>query len=213
MNFLELQNEVILNRFTQQRRPSVKSWINFGYAQIWDYFDWPFKRVSGANLAIVSGDATPTMPADFGRATRLYDERGEEIPYIRPNEWEFEQFPVPPSSGRVSRFTIVNGAIELAPTPSLTTTYRLSYKRRLSHVDAGLGVVGGIMAQDTDQPIWDAEWDYLLVLETQMLGMQLLSDPTALALQPARDSALARMKSALLEDIDEQAEIWGVTRY
>lgn len=211
MDFKEFQDEVISTRFDESDRDHIKRWLNLRYQWIWNQADWSFKRPPKANLAVSS--ATPTMPADFAKALRVYDDQGNELVYVDQNEWEFYSLQPGSTPNRASAYTVIDRQLYLYPTPT-SATYKLAYKRRLSHVDATLGVVGGIMIEDTDQPLWPAEHDFVLVLEAVMLGQQLRNDPTWTMLVPARDEALDGMKSDLVWQVEEQVgEQWGASTY
>lgn len=43
MTFKQLQDDVLLNKFDESMRPSVKNWINYRYGRVWASEDWTFK--------------------------------------------------------------------------------------------------------------------------------------------------------------------------
>lgn len=43
MTFLELQDDVLTDRFDSSKRASVKTWINYRYGRLWGAEDWTFK--------------------------------------------------------------------------------------------------------------------------------------------------------------------------
>lgn len=207
MTFLELQDAVIANRFDVSDRTAVKAWINQSYEWIWNRADWDFKRVAATNFSVSS--ATPAMPADFAKALRLYDELGDQLQYLEPNEWEaLSVQPGATSGGRATQFTVIERQIKLLPTPS-SATYKLAYQRRLSHVDASLGIIGGIMVENTDQPLWPAEHDSVLVVAGTIAGQRQRQDPTAEMLVPERDELLESMRRDLTSNVTEQNEQWS----
>jgi len=209
MNFKDLQDEVLATRFDESQRPRVKRWLNLRYQWLWNQADWNFKHVPASDFVITGGSATPTMPGDFARVGELYDDQGTPLGYLKPSDWD--EYNLPPnqaSNVRSSYFTVIDRQIYLYPTPS-AATYKLSYKRRLSHVDASVGVIGGIFVEDGDQPLWPAEHDYVLVVDAVILGQQMSQDPTWTMLVEQRDQLLASMKRDLVVEQAEQFEQWG----
>lgn len=203
--FLELQDEVIARRFNTALRTSIKMWLNNRYNRIWNLADWTFKHTSSA-ITVTAGDNSPAMPADFAKAEALYDQFGDPLPYVSPRRWE-EAY-VYATSGVAEAYTVINRQIFLGPKVVAAATLTLPYIRRLCHVDAGTGVTPGIMVADTDQPIWPAEHDYLLVTDTIILGMQLEKDNGWRDLIPERDELVRAMRDDLVRD-EAVAKIWG----
>src|SRR2546423_10183619 len=135
MLFRQLQDEVIALRFTgdESRRASVKSWINLSYAAIWAMHDWHFKHVKGVNMSVTAGDNTPTVPSDFAKAEGLYDANGNRITFL--DEATFNDSYLDPrvGSGLVAEYSVIDRELWLGPTPSSSSTFTLSYERRLAH--------------------------------------------------------------------------------
>ena len=200
MNFDALADEVIALRFNEAERANVKSWINLCYSRLWDYADWNFKTTSGV-LTIGAGDNTPTMPADFGKAISLHDSLGRKIVYLSPQEWDEMFLLNPGATSTPSYYKVINRQIYLGSTPAVAGTMQLAYKRRISHVDSVSGIVGGVFVEDSDLPLWPTEHDYVLVLETVLLGQRIEGDPTEPFLMRARDEALQAMINDLVGEV------------
>jgi hypothetical protein len=68
------------------------------------------------------------------------------------------------------------------------------------------------MVNDSDSPIWDAEYDYVLVYDAALRGGSLLGDLDVSSVQAQRDEILAVMAQDLVggED-DERLLAWGDT--
>ena len=209
MTYKNLQDECILLRFDESRRASVKSWLNTRYAAIWSMEDWYFKHVTGVPFTVTAGDDGPTMFSDFAAVEGLFDNNGDPLRWLPQRIFE-EVYLGDTSSSTPREYTIVDRQIILGPTPSATTTFYISYRRRLSHVDGPSGLnAAGIMVNDSDQPIWGAEYDYLLVLEAAILGCELLEFPAA-ELSSQRDGMLqALLGDALHSQQSAGVEIWG----
>src|SRR6266540_755927 len=153
MTFKNLQDEVILNRFQEGTRPSVKSWINVRYTAIWNAADWYFKHVTASPWAITAGDDAPAMFSDFAEAEGVFDQDGAALFYLPQKEFE-DTYLGDSSIGTPEAYTVVNREIILGPTPGAARTFYLSYRRRLSHVDGPSGLAAaGVMVNDSDQPL------------------------------------------------------------
>lgn len=210
MTFKQLQDEAILLRFNEGNRASVKSWLNLRYAAIWAKADWHFKHVRNQNVSVTASDPTPTIPNDFAKSEGIYDGNGDALTYLTPREFDGEAYQVPATTAPTpGYFTIVDRELWLFPTPPGTATYKLSYLRRLAHIDSGTGLAAaGVMVNDSDSPIWDAEYDYLLVLEAVILGCQVLEFPYA-DLVAQRDEILAAMIADLVGGQQGELQQWG----
>ena len=208
MTFKQLQDEVIALRFDESKRASIKSWLNLGYQRIWNLRDWTFKHASSA-VFVTSGDNSPPMPADFQKAIALYDSNGVELPYLSQQEWE-QDF-VYPTSGKARAYTIIDRQIYLGPKLVNADTLSLSYKRRLAHVDPVNGVIGGVMVNDGDQPIWPAEHDYALIFEAAVQGEALTDGLGSGDLMQLRDQALLAMQKDLAGPQTPGVRFWGAS--
>lgn len=88
MNFLEIQNDVLLDRFNESQRAAVKVRINSRYGRLWALEPWSFKRalvthspatdatqVTLATLGLQKVEGIwSDLPANF---TKLYGDRPE----------------------------------------------------------------------------------------------------------------------------------------
>lgn len=198
MTFKNLQDEIIALRFDESRRAQVKNWITTAYAKIWDADDWFFKHVQKATLSATIGDATPTMPSDFAKAEALFDATGEQLAYLDPIVWR-DSYENQTGTGLPDAYTVIDREIYLGPLPNSNSTLTLSYVRRLVKIAATTGLVAvGNLSVDGDQPIWDAEYDYVLVYEAAIIGGQLLGDTDWQSLVQGRDEIRAAMREDLV---------------
>ena len=178
MNRLAIQAAIARNRFTASTDNSANTleWISAAEVAIWNAADWEFKRVPLTNLTVVAGVATE--PADFGKAIELYDPQGTPIAGLPPDKFEeLYTAPVPAPVGNAEAYTVIDRQIIVGPTNS--GTYRLSYRRRVSHRADGAAVTAGVMNSDLDTPVWDAEHHYILVPWAIRLGETMQHDPGA----------------------------------
>lgn len=208
MTYKDFQDSVIATRFDESDRAEIKRWLDLRYQWIWSAADWNFRRVAMSTLAVAGGSRTPAMPSDFSRPNRLYDDLGCRLDYLAPAKWE-ERFLGDTSSVRPVAYTVSDRQLYLGPTPDKDYSFSLSYDRRLSHVDPSLGVIGGTMQDDGDQPLWPAEHDYLLVVDTVILGQQMRQDPTWQTLIRQRDELLEGMKRDLVGGPSEEIIVQG----
>jgi hypothetical protein len=207
LTYLELQNAVRAIRAYDLDQ--VKSALNLRYSAIWGMADWSFKHVLGADLALTAGDRTPAMPADFAESEGLYDADGCPLVYLEPHVWS-ENFSDDTSIGTPGYYTVQDRQIHLAPIPG-TATFKIDYRRRLAHVDASTGITPGVMVADTDQPLWSAEYDYALVVDTAMFILQVIQrDRSWRELKEQRDELLQAMRDDLLAGNQSTEPIfWG----
>lgn len=198
MTFQQLYTELTDMRFNTQavKLAEVKRWVNAAEIAVWNSADWVFKRVPRTTLAVVTGANNPVMPTDFNRAIRVYDQNGVRLDYREPDLFE-EIYPTGGATAQPTSYTVVNRQVLLGPTPNATVSFKLSYERRYTRLVAGTPTLG-IMAADTDTPLWDSEHHYVLVPWAMILGQKLENDPTGDALRAERDMLLDAMKGNLI---------------
>lgn len=213
MNYQQIYQEVIDLRFNNLtlKVGQVKKWVGQAEAWVWNQADWDFKRQPLTSLSVSGG--LGTLPTDFGKAKRLIDPRGLPVDYLPPDLFEeLYRAPVPLPVGNAEAFTVMpsaNGARALQVGPKETGNFQLSYRRRYTHLNnAGLPIVG-FMANDTDTPVWDSEFHYLLVPAAVILGQKLEFDPTAEYLRSQRDELLAGMKDEHIGGVENNVRVWG----
>jgi hypothetical protein len=201
MTFQQLYTELTDMRFNTQtvKLAEVKRWVNAAELAVWNSGDWVFKRMPATTLAVTIGGRTPTMPADFNRAIRLYTDTGARVDYREPDLFE-ELYPAGIANGTVLSYTVINRAIYLGPPPATSVNFKLSYERRYTRSVAGTPTLG-VMSADTDTPLWDAEHHYVLVPWAMILGQKLENDPTGDALRAERDMLLASMQGTLIAGV------------
>lgn len=200
MTYREIQDEILSLRFNEQRRDPCKNWIGFRYGRIWAAAEWPFKKVEPANLTVTVGDDTPTMPVGFRRALALYNELGDLLAPVEPSAFD-DAYRVDAANGvtGVPRdYKIVNQQIVLGPKPSGAYTYTLAYERGPVHFNNVGAVTAGLMSADSDYPIWDASFHYVLVFGAMSTGLRLENDPTWPAIEDEYKMALMEMANEYL---------------
>lgn len=186
MTFKQLQDEVIGFRFNETQRESVKRWLNIRVSRIWTMADWPWSRVDMASLTINAGDNTPTLPSDLKTPIQMLDELGDEVCELEASEFDYmyRYSQINGNQSRPCHFKFTNGVLTLGMTPVSSTSFSLSYRRKIYHldlrysVDGSPAVVVGPMSADSDTPPWDSDWHQLLVPGAMAYGLKLENDPT-----------------------------------
>ena len=148
------------------------------------------------------------MPPEFSRSEGVFDESGEPLEYKEPDRWRY-YYEKESALGVPAAYTVFNDQYYIGPTPSKAAAFTHAYERRLSHVDATSGVIGGVMVEDGDETIWPAEWDYLLVIDATILGMQLLKDDGYRDLVSQRDELLQGLKNDGAGRGSAEPVFWG----
>lgn len=194
MTFKEIQDEVIELRFNEARRASVKHWINLRYQAIWAYTDWPWRRQGPSDLTIVSGSANPTLPSDFLRPVAIYDDLGNELTQLEADEFDadYRYADANNLTGRPETFKWVNDVITLGMTPGSDYIFGLTYERKTSYLSAGTTPTVGLMTGDSDQPIFDSAYHYILVSGAVATGLRMENDPTFPAVE---DDYMGQLRS------------------
>jgi hypothetical protein len=192
MNYAAIYGEVTNLRFNTDtaKVAQVKSWVGQAEIACWNSADWDFKRVPMANLTVTAGVATE--PADLGKVRVLCDPRGAPLEYLEPDIFEREFLSAAGLLPNIADYyTVIARQIIVGSTE--TGTFKLSYRRRYTHLNNGGTPVQGLMSADTDTPIWDSELHYLLVPWALILGEKLEADPNAESLRGQRDEMLGWM--------------------
>ena len=214
MTFLQIYTEVVNLRFNSQatKLAQVKNWVNQAEVALWNAADWTFKRQPLTAMTVTAGAATE--PTDYSKTIDLYNPNMDRLAYLRPTEFEEQyvaQSPVPTGSGEA--FTVINRQILVGPKE--TGTYLHSYRRRYCHLAFPQTVTAGVMTADTDFPLWDSEFHYILVPWAIRLGKLLEDDPTASLLDQAmlginELGMWKAMKDELTDGVYDELAVWSV---
>jgi hypothetical protein len=189
MTFKQLQDECVVFRFGENRRDSVKLWINRRMQAVWSEGEWAFMRVNRADV-ITGWDGNPIMPTGFRRAITLEDGNGNLIEYMDTETFR-NNFPTnSQGSGIPSAFTTWNGQILFDTSPGTDVNFKLSYLRRICVFDSTGNLREGLMVDDGDKPLWDPEHHFLLVLGASSTGLKLENDFTWNSLEDEFQMAL-----------------------
>lgn len=199
LTFLNLQDAVLGRRFpAASQRTNAKRWLATAYTDVWNALRpenrlWSFELVFRSSLAVTAGDPTPTMPPDYADTFTLYDQDGEPLTRLSPEEFEFE-FADAADNAAPYAFTVVNRQIHLGPTPDGAATFTHTYRRRLAHRESDeVTVSAGFMDEDSDYPLWD-DHHGVLIPRAVAIGLMELNDPTWEQMQAEFERQLSRMR-------------------
>lgn len=187
MNFLELQNEVITNRFSNDQRPQVKNWLNYRYGRLWAMEDWSFKKQI---LPLsVSGNATSVAKGVHGDIIRIWDTTTAPgyAPMLSLRAEDLWDSGRSVTSGTPYDFTVVGNTI---------------YFERPLDTNRSYWVLSTIpftaLANDSDTPLIPSEFHQLLVAGATAMGLMKENDPASQAFEQDWDNGIQDMKSAYL---------------
>lgn len=194
----EIVDEVLGTRFDDPgQRPRAERWVNQRYQEVWAAADWPFKFVSPEAFTVDS--ATPTLPATLLTPRRLFDDQGNPVHELTPEEF-WQVYEGSSSTGRPDSWMFHGGVLHLAPTPDQSYPFTLAHYRRLCHRNEQDEVVVGPMSADDDRPLW-AEEQYghdFLVDGAISIGLRRENDPSWDGAESAFTAGLAGMLSELI---------------
>lgn len=206
MNFVQIQNAVLSDRFRESQRADAINWINHRYAWIWALEDWSFKATI-TNVTVTANSSVVTgLPADLGTVRMLLTSDGTQLEYLTPERfYEYYYDNTTTLPGTAESFTVVNGAITIGPTSNVTKTdYRLLYDREPArYVGGGPGVgtlTAGLLSADTDVPAMPEGFHFALVHGGAAEGLKLQNDPTWQAFEQDFQASIVAMRERYLTD-------------
>jgi hypothetical protein len=129
--FLELQADVMGDRFVEGQRDDVKRWINSTYWRVWTLEEWTF-RYATANVTVTSGSQTVTnLPADLGLIRVFQRGDGTPLTWMEPEDFaRVYHDPRASWTGLPEAYTVLNGVVSVGPASSETASdYQIEYER------------------------------------------------------------------------------------
>lgn len=200
MTFKALQDEVIVvpsARFKEAQRASVKLWINFALAKLWNADDWTF-RLGTATVNVTAGSTVVSgLPADFGIGMAMYRADGTPVNYLAARQW-LNTYQGITASGQPDDYTIIGSSVLVGPVSSETAVCTILYEKALTQL------VG-----DNDVPAIPAEYHYALVYGASALGLVNENDFTWQFAMQQWQEALANMQQNYLAAQRGQTQQWG----
>jgi hypothetical protein len=130
MNFLQLQDAVMGDRFDDSQRGDVKSWINSAYWSAWSAERWTFRNKT-VQVGVTAGLQTVTgIPTDFQRAESLQNAQGMGLQYLEPRRFYARYYDDTQTiTGLPESYTILDNVFTIGPASSETRSdYLLTYE-------------------------------------------------------------------------------------
>ncbi len=169
MDFVQLQDAVMSDRFDESQRGDVKNWINSAYWQIWVAEEWEF-RYATKSVTVTSGSQTVTaLPTDLGPTRSLSRSDGQKLVSLPLVEFERLYFNNDnPETGAPEAYTVLDGSMLVGPTSNVTATdYLLVYEREYT-----------ALSLDGDTPLTPQGADFALVFGAAQIGLKIQNDFT-----------------------------------
>ena len=166
MNFLELQDEVISDRFGADRRGKVKNWINYRYGRLWAAEDWGFKKQS--TTLVAAGGVSSVASTGIGDIISFSDitQGTGNYPLMSYFQDEFYEHSVT-TAAVPSAYTKIGDTIYFNSVLPTTMTFRVLSKIPFTP-----------LSQDSDVPLIPVEFHYLLVVGAASEGLRQENDPS-----------------------------------
>jgi hypothetical protein len=113
MTYLQIQDSVIANGFTESDRTSVQRAIQFRHAWLWDLEDWAFRYGTDTVTFTSSSQTVGSVPSDFHAVVALYDTNGNPVRGVADHREFFDQFNAESNlaTGAPSFYTVLAGSI------------------------------------------------------------------------------------------------------
>jgi len=197
MVFLDMISEIINFRFNQTQDLYVKRWLNMREQQVWAATEWPWKKLTNVTMQIDAGDSALDLPVAVRRVINVYDQDGQPLSWIPPDEFASRNRAVAPQ-GVPSEYTLSSNQIILSPTSAGVYDFSIDYERGIFHYDGSNTKANGPMSVDTDYPAWDEAWHWILVPGAMATGLKMENDPTWEPLEQEFVTGLDAMKEDLL---------------
>ena len=194
MNFLQIQDSVISNRFDPSQRPDAKDWINYRYGRLWAMEDWAFKRqVSTLN---VSGNASSIARGTIGDIIAIWDTTVAPsyagMLSMRPEDlWNTARSTV---AGAPYNFTVVGNTIYFErPMDQNRSFYVLST------------IPFTLLVNDSDTPLIPSEFHQVIVSGATSHGLRRENDPSWQSFEDDWNRGIQDMKA---DYMDIQRNAW-----
>lgn len=190
MNFLDIQNEVITNRFNTNQLPQAKNWINYRYARLWALEEWPFKYQI-TDLA-VSGGASSVAKGTIGDIVRLVDTSVapsySPLTAIRAEDiWDYTNTT---QTGAPYDYTVVGNTIYFERPMNANRTFKVLSTIPFTALSA-----------DTDIPLIPTEFHYLLVVGATAMGMVRENDPAYQSYEQQWNDGIQDLRAGYLTNL------------
>ncbi len=167
MNYLEIQNQVMLDRFSEQQRTAIKFAINSRYGRVWALEPWSFKR-SLVSLNVAALDDRFTL-AEVGlqKVEAIWSDLPSDFTKLLSDRPELALDWADTNSGNASAFSLIGNTVRLErPVTSSTDLLVLGQ------------LLWTPLVADTDVPLIPLEYHGMLVAGAAADMLLRESDPT-----------------------------------
>jgi hypothetical protein len=113
MTYVQMQNAVLADAFSESKRVDAKTWIQARHAWLWDAEQWEFRKAKTAITFTANQQQVASPPSDFRHAIRLYDANGYRLRDLTPGQF-LDCYAVV-TSGSPEAFTVLNNQILVGP--------------------------------------------------------------------------------------------------
>jgi len=188
MTFLELQNEVLSDRFGSDKRPNAKNWLNYRYGRLWGMEPWTFK-LAVSDIAVNLNASTYTLASGV-RVIGLWDSTNTNFDVTSPIRPEDFYELASETSGTPYNWTVVGNNIIFDRPMGQNRTFKL-----LSEV------VFTPLSADGDIPAIPSEFHLVLASGAASHGLRLENDPSWESFEDDWQRGIADMKANYLTKV------------
>src|SRR6266705_2546347 len=189
MNYLDLQNEVLSDRFDESKRPNAKNWLNYRYGRLWGMEPWTFKQqLSTLN---VSAGTSSVARGTIGMITALWDTTIS--PYYLPEmPLRAEDFHEVASltAGTPYNYVVIGDNIQFNRPMLVNRTFLVVNEAKFT-----------ALAADGDIPAIPTEYHLLLASGASSHGLRLENDPSWQAFEDEWSHGIDDMKKNYLTSV------------
>lgn len=129
--FLELQTDVMGDRFVESQRGDVMRWINSTYWRVWTMEEWTF-RYATQNVTVTTGSKTvSSLPANLGPIRAFQRGDGTPLTFMEPADFDRAyNDPRVTYTTLPEAYTVINGVVSVGPASSETASdYLLEHEK------------------------------------------------------------------------------------
>lgn len=203
MDFQEIVDEVLFDRFDEARRVSIKRYVNARYGRVWASEPWSFKR---AAVTQAFSDSDVSL-SDMGL------QRIEGVWRVQGN-YNYDMYADRPEDffawvsavgGTPYGYSVYGDTLHLDRSPSSTTNFVILGELAFQPMDA-----------DDDVPLIPEEFHMMLVHGAASEALRMENDPTWQGFEQDYQAYLEDMKKGYLTSVRNYADAypaWNPTRY
>jgi hypothetical protein len=192
VTFLEIQNAVLVDRFSEAMRGACKDWINFRAGKLWSSEPWSFKTLTTTLTIPTTASSAVLSNSDIQRVLAVWDATTDStnpIPLRAVRPEEFYDWATT-TQGLPNDFTVYGGALHVDRVAPSDRILRIVGERDYSE-----------LTTDGQEPQFPEEFHYALVLAARAEGLRREQDPSWQADEAAFERSLQDLRSAYLTGV------------